>query len=178
MCCRCSWSLQRPCITAAAAVIGLTLAACGSGGPAKPSPSASQPATSSSAQPTTGAAAQVAVRKDWERFFNSSTQITIGARIGLIEDGEQLRQNITAQLKSPLVKAVTNRVSKVVLLSPARAQVTFTIYDAGNPILPDQPGSAVYQNGTWKVSKQSYCRLLLLQSNGVAPLPAACHNSG
>jgi hypothetical protein len=169
--------LARPCLAVAAAAAGVALAACGSNGPAKPAASPSHPVTSSSAQPTTGPAAATAVRLDWERFF-TFTHVTIGERVGLIEDGEQLRQSLMTQVSNPAMRAITARVSRVALLSPARAKVTFTVFDSGRPVLPGQPGIAVYQDGIWKVSKQTYCQLLVLQGAGAATLPAACRNSG
>jgi hypothetical protein len=57
-------------------------------------------------------------------------------------------------------------------LSATTAKVTYDILLSGTPVLTNQSGSAVLQDGTWKVSTTSFCGLLTL--NGTKPLPAVC----
>jgi hypothetical protein len=50
--------------------------------------------------------------------------------------------------------------------------VTFDILLNGTPVLTKQTGTAVLENGTWKVSASEFCGLLSLE--GYKPLPAVC----
>jgi len=54
--------------------------------------------------------------------------------------------------------------------------VKYDILLGTTPALTDQTGTAVYQDGTWKVGDSSLCSLLTLE--GVKPLPAACASAG
>lgn len=170
-------TLARRCLAVTVATAALTLTACGSGSTARSPASPSQhPVTPGSAQPTAGAAAVAAIRGNWERLFTYS-RVSLEVSIGLIEDGEQFRRYLKTRIDSATLQKVSARVSKVVLVPPAAARVTYTIFDSGKPILPDQPGISVYQDGVWKVSKQTLCRLLLIQGGGSASLPAPCRAS-
>ncbi len=49
----------------------------------------------------------------------------------------------------------------------------YDILVGGTPALKNQTGTAVYQNGTWKVGVASFCGLLTLENAGkTAGLPA------
>ena len=62
--------------------------------------------------------------------------------------------------------------------SPTQAQVTYTILVSGSPVLKNQKGLAVKQNGTWKVGDQSFCALLAMENGGkTSGLPKACQSA-
>jgi len=53
--------------------------------------------------------------------------------------------------------------------------VKYDILLNGTPALTNQTGTAVQENGTWKVGVTSFCGLLTLENSGkTAGLPAAC----
>ncbi|MHB1593395.1 MAG: hypothetical protein ACYCO9_06920 [Streptosporangiaceae bacterium] len=166
-------------------VAGLALTACSSGSSSGTTPSASAtsptasptasaaPSTSASAQPTSGAAAVAAIKANWAAFFSSKTPIT--RRLALLQDGQQFAPVIDAQAKQPLAQSATSKATAVTLTGTSQASVTYDILVGGKPALSGQHGTAVYQNGAWKVGISSFCGLLKLENNGsTTGLPAAC----
>jgi hypothetical protein len=86
----------------------------------------------------------------------------VEATIPLIEDGEALRSAISAP---PPVGSVDQkhsaRVDSIRLVDDTHANVTFSILDRnGNAVLPNQQGSAVKIDSTWRVSRDTYCALV------------------
>jgi hypothetical protein len=70
------------------------------------------------------------------------------------------------------------RPNRAWLAAPAvvLADVTYNIVVGGSPALSNQTGTAILQNGTWKVGDASFCGLLALENGGkTSGLPAACH---
>jgi hypothetical protein len=62
------------------------------------------------------------------------------------------------------------------LKSGSTAAVTYNILLGSSPALSGQAGTAVYQNGIWKVGDVSFCVLLTLENAGTAP--AVCKSAG
>jgi hypothetical protein len=140
-----------------------------------PAASSSAPATSSSAA-TGGTAATNAITTNWEAFFNAKTPIP--QRVGLLEDGSQFQSVIQAQAGSGLAALATAKVTHVTVNSPTMATVTYDILVSGTPELKNQTGTAVLQDGTWKVGVTSFCGLLTLENAGkTSGLPAACKSA-
>ena len=138
---------------------------------AAPSASATTPGSSSS-----GTAAEQAITKNWEAFF--SPQTPVAKRVSLLQDGQAMSSVISAQAGSGLASQATAKVTKVTMTSPTQANVTYTILVAGSPVLKNQKGVAVYQDGTWKVGLASFCGLLALENSGnTSGLPAACSSA-
>jgi hypothetical protein len=173
----------------ALAGLAATAAACGGGSspstssspPSAPATSAapSAPASSSSA-PTTStlapAATVAAVTTNWEAFFNAKTPV--GKRVSLLQDGTQFQSIIKSQAGSGLAALATAKVTHVTVNSPTQATVTYNILVSGTPELKNQTGTAVLQNGSWKVGVGSFCGLLTLENGGkTAGLPAACKSA-
>lgn len=152
---------------AAACALAVVIAAC-SGNSTSP-----KPAASPGAEPTSGAAAQQQIAANWSAFFDASTPVS--KRIALLQDGHTFASVIEGQAGSGLASQATAKVSKVAVTSPGQAAVGYSILIAGRPALPNQSGTAVYQDGSWKVGTASFCGLLALQAGGsTAALPAAC----
>jgi hypothetical protein len=105
------------------------------------------------------------IKQDWAMFFAGSTPVS--KKIQLLQNGQRFAQLIQAQASSPLAQQAQVTVTNVVLESPTRAKVTYTILLAGKPALPNQTGTAVRSGGVWQVSDQSFCSLLSLE--GAAP---------
>ncbi len=64
----------------------------------------------------------------------------------------------------------------VTVNSPTSATVTYNLTAGGSSLLSHQSGTAVYENGVWKVGDASLCGLLKLAPG--ATLPSACSSAG
>ena len=135
-------------------VAGLALAGCGS----------------SSHTTTTGnstAQAQAQIKSAYEKFFSGKT--SVADREAVLQDGSRFKSVIQAFASNPLAKNVNVTVSSVKLQGADNAKVVYTV-KLGSAGLPKQTGTAVRQNGTWKVGYASLCKLVALQG----PAPPAC----
>jgi hypothetical protein len=161
-------------------MVGLGLAACSSSSSSTP-PASSSPAASPSASATSsGSAASGADEKEittnWEAFFNAKTPVA--KRVSLLQDGSTFSTIIKSQAGSGLASEATAQVTKVTMITTSEAQVTYDILVSGTPELKNQNGTAVLQDGTWKVGVASFCGLLALENGGsTSSLPAACKAS-
>jgi hypothetical protein len=157
-------------ITAGVALVALAaaLAGCGGGGS-----SATTTGVAGARATKTGAAAERArIRQAWTRFFSGAT--SAAAKASLLQNGSSFAAAIRAQERNPLASKSSATVTAVTLEGPTKATVVYTIAIAGTPALKHQTGTAVKQNGSWKVGDRSFCNLLRL--GGAAP--AACSSSG
>jgi hypothetical protein len=159
---------------------GIGVAACGSSSSSTPTPSASP--TSAAAKPSASSASpavsadQKAIAANWTAFFNPKTPVA--QRVNLLQDGSSFASIIKAQASSSLASTASAQVTKVQVTTPSQAAVTYNILVAGTPALKDQAGTAVYQDGTWKVGVASFCGLLALENGGkTSSLPAACSSA-
>ncbi|HJQ74619.1 MAG TPA: hypothetical protein VJ814_07025 [Gaiellaceae bacterium] len=119
----------------------LALAACGGGGGGGKS--------SDSAQITSA----------YEKFFSGKTSLS--DRVALLQNGPQFKPVVQAFASNPLAKNVSASVSSVTLQGSNRAKVVYTV-KLGGAALPQQTGTAVRENGTWKVGDASICKLVAL----------------
>ncbi len=169
----------------AAPALGLalaaTVAACSSSSTsaassATSSPASSPAATGSSAAPSSpSSSATVAeITTNWEKFFNSSTPTA--QRAALLENGSKFEAAITAFASLPLASGIGATVTDVTVNSATSATVTYNITSGGTSLLSGQKGTAVYQDGTWKVGDASLCGLFKLIPGGT--VPAACSSVG
>ncbi|HTS96006.1 MAG TPA: hypothetical protein VMI33_05255 [Streptosporangiaceae bacterium] len=167
-----------------ACTVGGSLAACSSGGSSTsstptPTPSSAAAAPSASSSSTSSAAAADAktIAANWTAFFSPKTPVA--QRISLLQDGQQFATVIRTQAAAGgLAAGATAKVTKVTVISPQQAAVTYTILLDGQPALSNQSGTAVYQDGTWKVGLASFCGLLSLENSGdTSKLPAACKSA-
>jgi hypothetical protein len=150
--------------------LAATVAACGSSSPSsgtsKP-PAAATPASSSAVSQITA---------NWEAFFSAKTPTS--QRVSLLQDGSQFQSIISAQAGGGLASQASAKVVKVTVSSPTQATVKYDILLNGTPALSNQTGTAVYQDGTWKVGVTSFCGLLTLENGGkTSSLPTACQTS-
>lgn len=160
-------------IIALGPALAVALVACGSSGTTAPKVSSSSP-VSPSAAPTTSATAQITA--DWQAFFNAKTPEA--RRAQLLQNGQVFVPVIKAQAGSTLASAATAQVTKVTVVSPTQAKVTYSILVGGTPELKNQAGVAVLQDGTWVVGDASFCGLLALENGGkTSGLPAACRSA-
>jgi hypothetical protein len=71
-----------------------------------------------------------------------------------------------------MASGIGAKVTSVTVKSPTSATVIYNITAAGTSLLSNQSGTAVYQNGVWKVGDASLCNLFKLVPGGT--VPAAC----
>jgi hypothetical protein len=134
-------------------VAGLALAGCGG---------SSHPSTTEST-----AAAQAQIKSAYQKFFSGSTSVS--DREAVLQDGSKFKSVIQAFASNPLAKNVSVTVSSVKLQGADNAKVVYTV-KLGSTGLPKQLGTAVLQDGTWKVGDASLCKLVSLQGT----TPSAC----
>ena len=91
------------------------------------------------------------------------------SKISLLQNGQEFASIINAQAESALARSASAMVTAVKVTSPTQATVTYDILIGGKPALSNQTGTAVYQDGTWKVGDGSFCQLLALENGGKAP---------
>jgi hypothetical protein len=159
-----------------APVLGLALAAavvaCSSSGSSSTSSSPSSPATSAtSATSSATGNATAEITANWEKFFSSSTPTS--QRVALLQNGTAFATAIGSL--SHLVSGLGATVTAVTVNSPTSATVTYNLTAGGSSLLSHQTGTAVYENGIWKVGDASLCGLLKLAPG--ATLPAACSSA-
>jgi hypothetical protein len=138
------------------------------------SPSAivsSAPASSSS---TGNSAAVAQITTNWEKFFNASTPLS--QRVALLQNGSSFSSAIDSFSKLPLAGGIGAKVTGVTVNSATSATVTYSLVSGSTTLLGGQTGTAVYQDGTWKVGDASLCNLFKLIPGG--SLPAACSSAG
>ncbi|MFL5960142.1 MAG: hypothetical protein ACJ75G_07775 [Gaiellaceae bacterium] len=119
---------------------------------------------SSKKQTSSGPSAQEQVKSAYVKFFSSATPIS--ERMALLQNGSRFKPVVTSFANNPLAKNVSATVSSVTLEGANKAKVVYQVKFAGSS-LPKQTGTAVRQNGTWKVGDASLCKLIAL--GGTAP---------
>jgi hypothetical protein len=152
--------------TSALIVLAVMTTACGG----------SSPSSSSTTKPsaTTGGSAVAQITANWKTFFNGKSSVS--QRVALLQDGSQFQSTISAQAGGGLYSGLSAKVLKVTVTSPTQATVKYNLYlGGGSPLFSNRSGTAVLENGTWKVGVTSFCGLLILSNSGkTTGLPAAC----
>lgn len=140
-------------------------------------PAATTPAATPSATTSTSSAAggsTAAITANWEAFFSAKTPVA--KRVSLLQDGSQFESIIKGQAGTGLAATASAKVVSVSMSTPSQAIVKYNILVSGATALPNQTGTAVLENGTWKVGVASFCGLLKLEE--LKTLPAACSSAG
>jgi hypothetical protein len=178
---------RRICLAPALGLVLVTaVAACSSSGSS--SSSAAAPASSATvATPASSAASATAspaasggsasavseITANWNTFFNSSTPNS--KRVQLLENGSQFSSALTAFAASPLASAVTSKVDSVTVSSATKATVKYDLSALGSTVAKGAAGTAVLQDGTWKVGDGVFCGLLKQGAPVLGiKVPAAC----
>lgn len=167
--------------------VAATMTACSSGGSSSTSTptsaATSAPAATTSAAATatgtaagSGGSAVAQITANWQAFFNPSTPNS--KRVQLLENGSSFTSAINAFSSSPLATQVTSKVDSVALTSSSQANVKYDLSAAGTTVAKGAAGTAVLQNGVWKVGDGVFCGLL---REGAAmlniKLPATCNSA-
>ena len=169
-----------------ASTVGVGAAACSSGGsssapssspsPHTPAAAAASASPSASSTASSVAADEQEITANWTAFFNPKT--SAAQKTTLVQNGSQFASVLKAQASNPQGATSSAKVLKVTVITSSEAQVTYDILLSGTPVLSNQKGAAVLQDGTWKVGVSSFCGLLTLESGGkTSSLPAACKSA-
>ena len=132
---------------------GLALAGCGG--------------SSGTTTTDTTAAARAQIKSAYVKFFSGKTPVS--DRVAVLQNGSRFKGLVTSFANNPLAKNVNVTVSSVTLEGGDNAKVVYTV-KLGGAGLPKQTGTAVRENGTWKVGYASLCKLVALQGS----TPSAC----
>jgi len=157
--------------------LGPALAACsdddGGGGDATTStPSVSTPtsaeATETSAEPTGDGpadpvAAEKEIRQNWVKFFDPA--VSLKDKQAVLENGDKLGLLLQAFSGDQRGGQVEAKVDEVEFTSPTAANVSYALLLEGATALPNASGTAVEQDGTWKVTINTLCALVGLSGN-------------
>jgi hypothetical protein len=82
----------------------------------------------------------------------------VDSTVAILEDGEALRDTIEqVRTRNPGSDNHSARVDAVQLVDDTHASVTFSILTGGSLTLANQNGTAVKIDGTWHVSRATYC---------------------
>ncbi|MFI9753616.1 hypothetical protein [Streptomyces collinus] len=159
----------------AALVLALApaLAACSddSGGGSEstpPTPTAERTTSAPASAPADRAAAEAEIRQNWQKFFDPKTSAE--EKQAVLENGDRMGPVLQAFSGDERGGQVQAKVTKVEFTSATGADVTYTLTLKGATALPDASGSAVEQDGTWKVSAKTLCALVQLSGNA-SPIP-------
>jgi hypothetical protein len=173
---------RRIAVPALGLALAATMAACSSSGSSTTaSPSSAPPSSSAVSSPadsgstpslgsTAGAAAgdaKAQITSNWEAFFDGKT--SAAKKISLLQNGQKFASVINAQAGSGLAASAGAKVTAVTVISPAMATVKYDITLNGTTALANQTGTAVYEDGRWKVGDVSFCQLLKIENAGTAP---------
>ncbi|MBC9728753.1 hypothetical protein [Streptomyces sp. TRM68367] len=150
------------------------LAACtdesGGGQSPAPTPTVERTTNAPATAPADTAAAEREIRQNWQKFFDPRTPVE--EKGTYLENGDRLAPVLQAFSGDPRMGQVQAHVTKVEFTSPTAANVTYSLTLKGATALPDASGTAVEQDGTWKVSAKTLCALVQLSGNGTAsPIP-------
>jgi|SRR5271165_3320450 len=162
--------------------LALAVAACSSSSSSSSSsassssaPASSAPASSAPASSASGSSAAVAeITANWEKFFNFGTPTS--ERVALLQNGSAFSSAISALSKIPLASGIGAKVTGVTVNSATSATVNYNLVSGSSTLLGGQTGTAVYEDGTWKVGDASLCGLFKLVPGGT--VPAACNSVG
>ena len=115
----------------------------------------------------TTAAARAQIKSAYVKFFSGKTPVS--DRVAVLQNGSRFKGLVTSFANNPLAKNVNVTVSSVTLEGGDNAKVVYTV-KLGGAGIPKQTGTAVRENGTWKVGYASLCKLVALQGS----TPSAC----
>jgi ABC-type glycerol-3-phosphate transport system substrate-binding protein len=108
--------------------------------------------------------AKTQITSAYEKFFSGKTSLS--ERIALLQNGPKFKPVIQEFTSFPGASQVSVTVKSVDLQGANNANVVYVVKLAGTS-LPQQNGTAVKQNGTWKVGDEGLCRLI--EISGTAP---------
>ena len=122
---------------------------------------------SSHSSTSTGPDDSAQIKSAYQKFFSSKTSVS--DKVALLENGQRFEAVVKSFASNPLAKNVDATVSSVTLQGANRAKVVYVV-KLGGTSLGKQAGTAVLENGHWKVGDASLCKLIALGGT----TPSAC----
>ena len=151
-------------------IVALALTSCSSGKKSANTSPPSSPSTTASASPSLDkAAAEAAIKTNWAAFFSKTTPLA--KKLDYLQRGSTLRAAVEQFGKDPRTSQASAKVTGVFVTSPTTATVNYQVLLGGRVALPSAVGTAVYEDGAWRVSDTTFCGLLALTGG---PKPAGC----
>lgn len=141
----------------------LAIAGCSSsssGGAAAPAPTANATAPADPAQATAD------ITHVWTTFFHTGTKPAVAKQ--LLQNGAHMGAaiKVAAQVQKKSKITEDAKVKSVAFTSPTDATVTYDLLSHGSTLLPGATGTAVFEDGHWKVSTTTFCTLVSLGAGG------------
>ena len=133
--------------------------------------------TTSSVATTTTATAEAAsadtatteaVTASYVTFFDGTTPAATRASRSRSTTSSPAPATGRIRATDPQASATAAPVEGVTVADDGTATVSWTLLMNGAPVLPDQSGEAIEEDGTWKVSAATFCALLAIQGDGSA----------
>ncbi|MEE3849507.1 hypothetical protein VZC37_04145 [Gordonia sp. LSe1-13] len=121
----------------------------------------SSAAATSAAEATTDEATTQEITDAFVVFFNGKTPPA--ERVALIENGQAFEPILQGMTQDPQATQTEVAVTGVTVTEEGMADVNYDLLMQGNPVMPGQTGQAVEEDGTWKVSADTFCALLAVQ---------------
>ncbi|MFE9444285.1 hypothetical protein ACFYO2_36075 [Streptomyces sp. NPDC006602] len=140
--------------------------------PPSPSVETSTSAEPSATTPDDPAAAERQIKQNWQKFFDPATSTK--DKQAVLENGDRMGPVLQAFSGDQRGGQVQAEVTKVEFTSSTEATVTYTLMLNGATALPNASGTAVEQNGTWKVSVNTLCALVGMSGNASASALPGC----
>lgn len=100
------------------------------------------------------------------KFFDPA--VSLKDKQAVLENGDKLGLLLQAFSGDQRGGQVEAKVADVEFTSPTAASVNYALILEGATALPDASGTAVEQDGTWKVSLNTLCALVGLSGNASA----------
>jgi hypothetical protein len=154
----------------------IVLAGCGSssssgggGGGSTPTPSTTPTVAANVAVGAAGISTATAqVKKNWATLFDSTTPHATA--VTLLQNGASLGPAVKDAAKIAAAGHVKEKakVTKITFAPDGMsATVIYTLYGNGAPLLKNSSGTAVLQDGQWKVSQETFCTLVGLGASTI-----------
>ena len=167
-------------LTAVVFVLAAALTACSddSGGgseSAPPTPTVQETESSPSPSPSgpaDRAAAEKEIKENWRKFFDPKTSTK--DKQAVLENGDGMGPVMRAFSGDQRGGQVEAQVTEIEFTKPTEATVTYTLLLNGATALPGATGTAVDEDGTWKVSVNTLCALVQLSGNATASALPGC----
>ena len=107
------------------------------------------------------------IKSAYEQFFSSKS--SLDDRVAVLQNGSRFKSVIQQFASNPLAQNVSATISSVTMQGTNNAKVVYVVKFGGSS-LPQQTGTAVRQNGKWKVGFAGLCKLVGLSGT----TPSAC----
>src|SRR3954464_10374625 len=133
----------------------------------KSPPARTPPSTSTATAPADVTAAKAEITKNWQLFLHSGTPQATA--VALLEKGDTLGLALkkAAAEDKATGGARSAKVVSIEFTSPTQANVNYKLHAAGQVL--NSSGTAVLEDGVWKVSDVTFCTLVVL-GNGSRPV--------